>query len=296
MSKIQTVEHAENRHSEVENFLQHCSTRVAQELEANFRGRTNSGGLIDAIRYATAGGKKVRPALVYATARTLDLRFEQIDDVACAIELMHAYSLIHDDLPAMDDDDLRRGNPTLHKAFDEATAILAGDAMQTMAFERLACSATLDNRQKIGAIRLLSHTAGTEGMAGGQILDIILTGKIQDIHSVESVHRLKTGSLMSACINIPLECADTQPTAVRRALSDYAEQIGLCFQIRDDILDLNTDACGGNKPTYPATLGVKGAQRELRRISNLCLASLERLGDTTRMLQLLTRYIAERDT
>ena len=248
---------------------------------------------MDAIRYSSfKGGKKVRPALVYAVAQTIDLPLEKVDDIACAIELIHTYSMIHDDLPAMDDDELRRGYPTLHRAFDEAVAILAGDAMQALAFEVLTLSPTLSDQQKVKVIQLLAAIAGTEGMAGGQTLDMVLTGETPDIDTVETIHRLKTGSLMSACIRMPLACSDGHDDAVQNSLENYADQIGLIFQIRDDILDLHTDTANENKPTYPAVLGLEGAKRELQRGAEQCLANLETLGAPAQPLRLLTRYIA----
>ena len=284
-----------NKHSQAEDFLQSCSTRVEKKLEAIFRTRTNSYHLIDAIRYSTLGvGKKIRPSLIYATAQITATPFETVDDIACAIELIHAYSLIHDDLPAMDDDDMRRGRPTLHKAFDEALAILSGDAMQTMAFEILADSTNLNNRCKIQAIKLLAEVAGTEGMAGGQTMDIALAGTTPNIGTVEVIHRLKTGSLMSACINMLLICNKNLPLETQRALKEYAQHIGLCFQIRDDILDLKVDMSCERQPTYPATLGLENSQKELHRLGDLCLASLNTLDASTQTLTSLTQYIIER--
>ncbi len=285
-----------NKPPEAEDFLHSCSARIERKLEEKFRGRRDPGGLLDAIRYSSlGGGKKVRPALTYATAEAIGLAFGQVDDAACSIELIHAYSLIHDDLPAMDDDDVRRGRPTLHKAFDEALAILAGDAMQTMAFEILVSSAALDLRRKAETVRLLAEVAGTEGMAGGQTMDVASVGTTPDIAEVETMHRLKTGSLMSACIRMALICGGDQPAATRSALGYYAAHVGLCFQIRDDILDLRSDASCANKPTYPALLGLDRADTELRRIGDLCLASLAPLNASAKTLRLLTRYIVERE-
>lgn len=285
-----------NNHSQVTDFLCHCSERVDHRLKENFSRRKNSYQLIDAIRYSSIGGKKIRPALVYATSDIARLPPEWMDDVACSIELMHAYSLIHDDLPAMDDSRLRRGRPTLHRSFTEAIAILAGDAMQAIAFEMLVNSSTLDDSCKVSAVSLLARAAGTEGMAGGQAMDIALTARTPDIHTVETMHRMKTGSLIAACIHIPLACSGETPPAVHRALSDYASHIGLCFQIQDDILDLETDVINKNKPTYPSTIGWHNAREELLRLSDLCLKSLEPLNTRAQKLRWLTRYIVERST
>ena len=282
--------------AETGKFLQSCSRRVEQHLEEHFRGRQNPGGLMDAIRYSSlGGGKKIRPALAYAAARALGLAFGKMDNAACAIELIHAYSLIHDDLPAMDDDDMRRGRPTLHKAFGEALAILAGDAMQTMAFEILATSPALDHRRRTEAVALLARAAGTEGMASGQIMDIMLAEQTPDVGTVEAMHRLKTGSLISACVRIALLCADDLSDATQHALEEYAEHIGLCFQIRDDVLDLKADSSDGNHATYPAVLGLEATEKELQRVAKACLTSLETLDSSADTLRLLTHYVAERE-
>ena len=252
--------------------------------------------MLDAIRYAgIGGGKKIRPALIYAVAQIVGLPLEQADDIACSVELMHTYSLIHDDLPTMDDDDLRRGRPTLHKAFNEALAILAGDAMQTISFEILADSDELSAPRKVSAICLLARASGTEGMAGGQAMDIALPGEVPDIRTVKTMHRLKTGSLISACVHIPLSCNKKTPRAIHRALDDYANRIGLCFQIRDDILDLKADASCGKKATYPSAIGLENTLAELHRIGEACMTSLEPLGETAQQLRHLTRYIVERE-
>ena len=287
-----------NKHSQITDFLLSCSARIDQKLKENFRRRKNFHGLLDAIHYSSiGGGKKIRPALVYAVARAIGLASEQADDIACSIELIHAYSLIHDDLPMMDDDSLRRGRPALHKAFNEALAILAGDAMQTIAFEILADSDSLSASGKISAISLLAKASGTEGMASGQAMDISLSDKAADIHTVEIMHRLKTGSLISACIHIPLTCNKKTPPTIRQALADYASRIGLCFQIRDDILDLESDAVSDKKKlTYPSVTGLKNAKAELCRLGNLCIENLDPLDELAQQLRQLTWYIVERET
>ncbi len=285
-----------NKRSQVTNFLLSCSARVDQRLEENFQRRNNFYGLLDAIRYSSVGGgKKVRPALTYAAARIIGLPLEQADDIACSIELMHTYSLIHDDLPIMDDDNLRRGRPALHKAFNEALAILAGDAMQTIAFEILADSSELSAPCKVSAIRLLAKASGTEGMASGQAMDIALPDETPDLHTVETIHRMKTGSLISACIHMPLACSKTAPCATHRAFDEYASRIGLCFQIRDDILDLKTDMSCGKKATYPAAIGLEKSLAELHRLAQACMTSLEPLGEAAQQLRHLTWYIVERE-
>ena len=285
-----------NKHAKVTNFLFSCSARVDQRLDENFRRLNNFYGLLDAIRYSSiGGGKKIRPALIYAVAQIIGLPLEQADDIACSIELVHTYSLTHDDLPTMDDDNLRRGRPALHKAFNEALAILAGDAMQAIAFEILANSSELSAPCKVSAIRLLAKASGTEGMAGGQAMDIALSDKVPDIRTVETIHRLKTGSLISACVHIPLACTKRTSRAIGLALDDYASHIGLCFQIRDDVLDLETDASSGKKATYPSAIGLKNTLAELHRLGEMCMASLEPLGEAAQQLRHLTWYIVERE-
>ena len=248
-----------------------------------------------AIRYSIlGGGKKIRPALTYATASAIGLPFGQVDDIACAVELIHTHSLIHDDLPAMDNDDLRRGRPALHRAFNEALAILAGNSMQTLAFEVLASSETLDARDKAEAISLLARATGIEGMSGGQAIDVTLVGTTPGIAKIETMHRLKTGSLMSTCVELALICADDVPAETREALASYATQIGLCFQIRDDMLDLQSDESSKDKLTYPAVLGFEQTKQELQRIGQMCLEKLQPLNASAEILRLLTRYISER--
>jgi geranylgeranyl pyrophosphate synthase len=229
-----------------------------------------------AQRYsALAPGKRIRPALVYATAETLGVALPRVDGAACAAELIHAYSLVHDDLPAMDDDDLRRGRPTCHRAFDEATAILAGDSLQVLAFSVLATHPGLADEPatRVRQIDLLAQSSGTAGMAGGQALDLAAQGRTLALAEVERVHSLKTGALIRACVQMAAACASTLPAAERAALDRVGELVGLAFQIQDDILDVegNADvlgkATGGDrardKPTYPAVAGLEPARRRV---------------------------------
>ena len=232
--------------------------------------------LHSAQRYsALAPGKRIRPALVYATAETLGVALPRVDGAACAVELIHAYSLVHDDLPAMDDDDLRRGRPTCHRAFDEATAILAGDSLQVLAFSVLATHSGLADEPatRVRQIDLLAQSSGTAGMAGGQALDLAAQGRALALADVERVHALKTGALIRACVQMASACASTLPAAERAALDRVGELVGLAFQIQDDILDVegNADvlgkATGGDrardKPTYPAVAGLEAARRRV---------------------------------
>lgn len=247
--------------------------------------------LHQAMRYAVLGaGKRIRPLLVYATGRAIGLAPAALDAPAAAVELLHAYSLVHDDLPAMDDDDLRRGRPTTHRAFDEATAILAGDALQVLAFEILAEDPALAAipRCRIDMVRLLAHAGGTLGMAGGQAMDLEATGKRLTPAEVEDMHARKTGALIQASVMIACAAEPALPAAKRRALECYGGAIGLAFQIVDDLLDVVGDPAvtgkaGGadalrGKPTYPAVAGIAGARHRANELAEQGIAVLAGFG------------------
>ena len=283
-----------------ESFLEQCASRVVCELTSGIEAYRNKP-LVDAIRYASlGGGKRVRPGLVYATALALDLEFELMDPIACAIELIHCYSLTHDDLPAMDDDDMRRGQPACHKAFGEAEAILAGNAMQALAFEYLADAKQLSDSYKLKAIRTLASAAGLAGMASGQAMDIKGMGDKIDLDYLEKTHRLKTGSLMASCITIPLACKDDCDDFVHQALTAFASDIGLCFQIQDDILDAaeQTQNCDSsdNGLDYPSVIGMAETRKLLATLAARCLSHLDCIKEKTPMLQSVAHYIATRDS
>ena len=257
------------------------------------------------MRYsALARGKRIRPLLVYASADALGLEIEALDGVACSIELIHAYSLIHDDLPAMDDDTLRRGLPTCHVQFDEATAILAGDALQALAFEIL--SRSMHRQPEVG-IRLMSQLAlacGSTGMAGGQVLDLNAAGKKITVEELEQIHRLKTGCLIELAVLAPAEIAQAD-AAVHGALQSYGSCIGLGFQVRDDILDVvgNAAETGKNsqtdakldKPTYPALVGLENSRSRADALRDEALRSLEILAGDVSTLTWLAHHIVSRD-
>jgi len=258
--------------------------------------------LHEAMRYATLnGGKRIRACLVYASGETLGAAPAELDAPACAVELVHTYSLIHDDLPCMDDDDLRRGKPTCHKAFDEATAVLAGDALQALAFEIL--TDRTDTR-RLAMMHLLTRAIGSHGMAGGQAIDLAAVGRTLTPTALEDMHRRKTGALIHASVMLgALAAAPTAP-AIREALDGYGRAIGLAFQIVDDLLDVEgetstlgktsgADAARG-KPTYPSVLGVAGARARARELHAAALESLAPLGDNGRLLSDLATYIVER--
>ncbi|WMC09770.1 (2E,6E)-farnesyl diphosphate synthase [Oceanimonas pelagia] len=264
--------------------------------------------LRDAMEYGLLqGGKRVRPMLVYATAGLTPDADEQAQDAAAAaIECIHAYSLIHDDLPAMDNDDLRRGKPTVHKAFDEATAILAGDALQTLAFELLSDAAgALPAERKLQLVRELATASGYRGMCGGQALDIYHEGKPVERATLERIHRHKTGALIRAAVRLGALCSPTMQEAELAALSRYAEAIGLAFQVQDDILDItaSTATLGKTqgkdeiqqKSTYPALLGLDGARELARQLHRDALAALAGLPCNTDTLEAFAHYIVQRE-
>jgi geranylgeranyl pyrophosphate synthase len=228
--------------------------------------------LLDAMRYSTlAGGKRVRPVLVYSTGEALGASLELLDSAAAAVELIHVYSLVHDDLPAMDDDDLRRGRATCHRAFDEATAILTGDALQARAFEVLAqAPAAIPAAARIDMLGVLADAIGTRGMAGGQAIDLAAVKQSLTEGALERMHRQKTGALIRASVQLGAISAGLSDLAERAALAEFGAEIGLAFQIQDDILDVegSTNTLGKRagadaqrvKPTYPSVLGLEAAR------------------------------------
>ena len=287
------------------DFLSASSQRVEQFFHHHLPpAELAPKKLHQAIRYsAMSGGKRIRPALVYATAKALNLSLNDLDCVAAAIELMHSYSLIHDDLPAMDDDDLRRGKPTCHKAFDEATAILAGDAMQALAFEFLTNLSIkgpqLENR--IHLTHQLAVAVGSSGMAGGQAMDLEAVNCSLTIESLEEIHRKKTACLIKACIDLTQSCCTDLTEQQRSNLLEFAQHVGIAFQIRDDILDeiSNTDVLGKpqgsdkelNKPTYISVLGLEKSESLCTDYITQALRCLQSFDSNADMLRLLAEYI-----
>ena len=266
--------------------------RVELQLDARLPSvDTNPQRLHEALRYSVlGGGKRVRPVLVYATARALGLSESIVDGAACAVEFIHAYSLVHDDLPAMDNDDLRRGKPTCHKAFDEAIAILVGDSLQVLAFQVLANGTGLpdDAKARLTLVELLAVGSGTTGMAGGQALDLAANGQNLSIEAVNEMHNRKTGALIHASVMMAAACVMELSPAIRDALDRYARDLGLAFQIQDDLLDVEGDASvigkatGADsrrgKPTYPAVIGIDAARARMRELHARALRSLDILG------------------
>ncbi len=265
--------------------------------------------LHEAMRYATLnGGKRIRPVLVYATADALEMPHEWNDGIACAVEMIHAYSLIHDDLPAMDDDDLRRGKPTCHKVFGEAMAILAGDALQALAFQILASDRDMPcpPETRIRMIETLARACGSRGMAGGQAIDLTVIGSRPDIAELEDMHIHKTGMLIRASVLLTAMNKAGIDEALLERLDHYAKCIGLAFQIRDDILDVegDTETLGKpqgsdrdlDKPTYPAVIGLDASRERARELCDEAIATLADLDEKAAPLRGIARYIVERNT
>ena len=256
-----------------------------------------------AMRHATLdGGKRLRARLVYATGRLFGLSITQLDSAAAAVEMIHAYSLIHDDLPAMDDDALRRGKPTVHIAFDEATAILAGDALQALAYETLTRAEWTD-AAKLAALQELISASGSRGMCGGQQLDMDAGGKTLTLAELQQVHALKTGALIKAAIRLPAIVAVADSYA-RAALDAFADDLGLAFQIQDDILDVeaSTEQLGKSagkdaaqaKATYPALLGLDGAKALLSELAERMPQHLSGFGERAEALSALAAFAVAR--
>ena len=257
-----------------------------------------------AMRYSTlGGGKRIRPALVYATGELVGAAPAALDAAAAAVEMIHVYSLVHDDLPAMDDDDLRRGRPTCHRQFDEATAILAGDALQVLAFESLAL-APASAEQRVEMMRVLATASGTQGMAGGQALDLGAVGRTLGATEVEEMHRRKTGALIGASVALAAALAPSLPEREHAALGRFAAALGLAFQIVDDILDVEGDpallgkAVGADearhKPTYPAAVGMDAARARAGSLHAEARAAIATFGPRAAMLGWLADYIVDR--
>lgn len=263
--------------------------------------------LAEAMRYALMnGGKRLRPFLIYATMDALNAPQKLADSAAVALEMIHSYSLVHDDLPAMDDDDLRRGKPTCHIAFDEATAILAGDALLNGAYEVLSAAQEISPHQRLELITLLGRAAGSAGMVGGQAIDILHVGKELNLEQLEKMHLHKTGALIRVAVSMGAVCAGaSDQSSLISALDTYARAVGLAFQVQDDILDIEGDTAvlgkqqgadeALNKPTYPALLGLEGARKKATDLVEEAVASLSELPGDTSTLAALARYIISRD-
>lgn len=285
-----------------------CQARAEAALEARLPASTKiPERLHKAMRYSTlGGGKRLRPLLAYAAGHALGVPLEVLDGPACAVEFIHVYSLIHDDLPAMDNDDLRRGKPTCHKAFDEATAILAGDGLQALAFQVLAADPSIavpaENRARM--IEALAVASGSCGMVGGQAIDLDSVGKALDLPGLEAMHIRKTGALIRVSVKLAALAKPDLPMETAHRLDHYAKCVGLAFQIQDDILDEESDTQtlgktqgkdrDNNKPTYPALLGLAGAKEKAADLHGQALESLACFGGEADYLRALAGFIIQR--
>ena len=282
-------------------------TRVESQLERRLSERTGlEPRLQEAMRYSLLnGGKRMRPALVYLAARFCRGSLEQADSAACAIEAIHSYSLVHDDLPAMDDDELRRGKPTCHIAFDEATAILAGDALLTWSFELLSHPDNNGTAQiQLQMIQALARAAGDLGMVDGQAFDLNSVGKQLTLDQLKAMHSAKTGALINVALELGALSAEATD-AEMAALRQYGSALGLAFQIKDDLLDIEGDTAtlgkpqgsdqASNKPTYPALVGAEQCRAWLIDLQQQAVTALEPFGSRSQALVALAQYVIERD-
>ena len=297
--------------ADLERFIEVCRARVAGALEHVLPGENSAPRQLHrAMRYAVLGdGKRIRPILVYGVGHALQVTdLSVFDATACAVELIHAYSLVHDDLPAMDDDDLRRGRPTCHRAFDEATSILTGDALQALAFHVLAHDQRLLGRPEaqVAMLGTLAQASGSRGMVGGQALDIAAVGQPLELGELEYMHILKTGALIRAAVRLAILAAGRAlPHEHDKALDHYAKCVGLAFQVQDDVLDVTGEAqvtgktggkdAAGGKPTYPGLIGLDAAREMAARLIDDALASLKVFGAEAGMLRAIARYIVARN-
>ncbi len=288
----------------VEQFQQRVNNALDYWLPPE---SVNPVRLHQAMRYAVlAPGKRVRPILVYATALALGVDLEKVDGAACAVEIIHAYSLIHDDLPAMDDDDLRRGRPTCHRQFDEASAILAGDALQALAFYIISHDPKMvnDTRARLRMVENLAMYSGSRGMAGGQAIDLAAVGKSLNIAELETMHIHKTGALIRTCIQFAALSADNLGEAEFKALDSYAKCIGLSFQVQDDILDVTGDTAtlgkpqgsdsARNKPTFPSIIGLEASQEKAAELHQQALQALSIFAEEADILRYISAWFVQR--
>ncbi|HEY1283665.1 MAG TPA: farnesyl diphosphate synthase [Steroidobacteraceae bacterium] len=289
--------HVEEYQARIEQVLDRCLTLPD----------SGTARLCEAMRYSVlGGGKRLRPILVYTTGQSLGAPLEYLDIPAAAVELVHVYSLVHDDLPAMDDDDLRRGRATCHRAFDEATAILVGDALQALAFDVLSNDATgpISPAARLKMIRILAYASGTSGMAGGQAIDLASVGTSLTAAEVENMHRRKTGALIQCSVLLGATAAGLSVGSELEALTRFGADIGLAFQIQDDILDVEGETAvlgksagadrARNKPTYPSTVGVAAARARAEELCDAAIASLAPLGKRAEGLAELARFVVNR--
>ncbi|GAA0857842.1 (2E,6E)-farnesyl diphosphate synthase [Aliiglaciecola litoralis] len=288
---------------------QQYQARINQQISQRLDGLgDHAPRLKQAMQYSMLnGGKRMRPFLVYATGEMLGAELVDLDPVALAIECIHAYSLVHDDLPAMDDDDLRRGKPTCHIAFDEASAILAGDALQTLAFDIIANASFTQNGAELNLklLKILSNASGYQGMCGGQAMDLAATGASISQTQLQHLHNLKTGALIKASVDMAACLSAKIDAQTNKLLDEFSSALGLAFQVQDDILDVVGDSQtlgkpqgsdqAHNKSTYPALLGLSGAKDYLHQLHQQALHALDALPYNTRLLKEFTQFIVQRN-
>ena len=287
----------------IDALIARADQALAQALPAEHQPPVD---LHRAMRYAVlGGGKRLRPLLVYAAGIALGANLDALDAAACAVEFIHAYSLVHDDLPAMDDDALRRGKPTCHIVFGEAMAILAGDALQALAFEILADAADIDDADtRLRMLQVLGRACGAEGMAGGQAFDLAAVGHRLSLAELERMHDYKTGALIRASVMLGAMASGCRDTATLDALDRFGRAVGLAFQVRDDILDVEGDAAvigktqgkdaAADKPTFVSIIGMDASRRRLDELVGEALAEVEPLGERGNTLAALARFAVER--
>ena len=287
-----------------QDWLDHIRIRIDAALDHALGAHLGDSKLLEAARYSVLrGGKRLRPALVYAAAEAVDASQDAADAAAISVELLHAYSLIHDDLPAMDDDALRRGQPTTHIAFDEATAILAGDALQALAFSILGQDDSRTDAHRVKQLRLLGDAVGFQGMALGQAIDLESEGKAVSLDALKAMHAKKTGALITASLLMGAACGEASDSDWD-ALTQAGEAIGLAFQIQDDILDetVSTETLGKTqgrdqmlgKSTFPSLMGIEASGQEASALVEIALNALARIDKDTTMLETLARLSVER--
>ncbi len=294
----------------IEQLKQRSELQLASLIPKSINGTQNTifqtqQTLCQAMLYsALNGGKRIRPLLVYATGTAFSVPLEKLDLAACAVELIHSGSLIHDDLPAMDNDDLRRGKPTCHIAFNEATAILAGDGLQCYAYEVLTQQDNLSAQQIVAMTKVLAHAHGSQGITGGQNLDMIADTLTLNENDLMAVHRLKTGTLISASVQLGVIAANIQDKQMIDSINQFADYIGVAFQIVDDILDVesSTEILGKpvgsdqnkSKRTYPAILGLEQSKQQAKHFYQQALNHLQAFDKQFDLLRYLSDYIVNR--
>lgn len=296
----------------LEQFLQHSKARIETALDQHLtlqseRHANSDNTLLEAMRYAVLnGGKRLRPSLVFMSGQLFNANTNDLIAPALAVEFIHCYSLIHDDLPAMDDDDLRRGKPTVHKAFNEATAILAGDTLQALAFDTLSSHTftAVSASQQVQMIHTLAQASGFGGMCGGQALDLASTGETQELAALMNMHQLKTGALIRSSVLLGALCSDNVTESELEALTSFANHIGLAFQIQDDILDITSDTQTLGKPqgsdiehaksTYVSILGLEAAKQRAKDCVEQAIQALAAISKDTEQLASLASHIINR--